>query len=54
MVKELDIVEVVKSHLAPQRALDLLLVVCLTTQNPRDYINKAGGECSNQTRNLGR
>jgi len=28
-------VEVVKSHLAPQRALELLLVVCLTKWNQR-------------------
>jgi len=47
-------VEVVKLHLAPhQRALDLL-VVCLNTQNPRDYINKAAGECGNRTSHLGR
>ena len=53
LLKNSTIVEVVKSHLAPQRALDLL-VVCLTTRNPRDYINKAGGECGNRTRHLGR
>ena len=53
LFKSSTIVEVVKSHLAPQRALDLL-VVCLTTRNPRDYINKAGGECRNRTRHLGR
>ena len=40
-LKNSTIVEVVKSQLTPQRALDLL-VVCLTTRNPRDYINKTG------------
>jgi hypothetical protein len=39
LLKNSTIVEVVKSHLAPQRALDLL-VVSLSTRNPRDYINK--------------
>ena len=53
LLKNLTIVEVVKLHFASQRALDLLLV-CLTTRNPRDYINKAGGECRNRTRHLGR
>jgi len=37
LLKNSTIVEVVKSHLAPQRALDLL-VVCLTTRNPREAI----------------
>jgi hypothetical protein len=46
--------EVVKSHLNnPQKALDLL-VVCITTRNKRDYINKAGGECGNRTCHLGK
>ena len=53
LLKNSTIVEVLKSHLAPQRIVDLL-VVCLTTRNPRDYINKAGGECGNQTCHLGR
>jgi len=47
LLKNSTIVEVAKSHLD-------LLVVCLTTQNPRDYINKAVGEFGNRTRHLGR
>ena len=44
LLKNLKIVEFVKSHLAPQWAL-YLLILCLTTRNPRDYRNKADGEC---------
>jgi hypothetical protein len=51
-VEELNIVEVVKLHLAPQRAFDLL-VLCHTPQNPRDSIKKAGGECRNRNCHLG-
>jgi hypothetical protein len=47
------IVEVVKFHLAHQRALDLL-DFCLTIQKRRDYIKKTGGECGNRTCHLGR
>ena len=55
-LKTLPIVEVVKSLLAPKgpkRALDLL-VFCLNTQNLREFINKASGECRNQIRYLRR
>ena len=52
LLKNSTIVEVVKSHLAPQRALDLV-VVCLTTRKPRDYINKAGGQCGNRRCRVG-
>jgi len=54
LLKNSTIVEVAKSHLAPQRAAFDLLVVCFTTWNPRDYINKAGGEYRNRTCHLGK
>jgi hypothetical protein len=54
LLKNLKIVQVLKLHMAPQRALDLVHVVYLTIWNPRDYMSKAGGECRNQTCHLGR
>ncbi len=42
-VKELDIFGGCEVILGPQRDLDLH-VVCLITQNPKDCMNKAGGE----------
>jgi hypothetical protein len=53
LLRNSTIVEVVKSYFVPQRVLDLL-VVCLITRNPRDYINKAGGECGNRIHHIGR
>jgi len=54
LLRNSTIVQVLKLHMAPQRALDPVHVVYLTTWNPRDYMSKAGGECRNQTCHLGR
>jgi hypothetical protein len=37
MLKSSTIVEAVKWHMVPQRALELLVVHFTTTWNPRDY-----------------
>ena len=52
-VKELDICGGCEVILGPQRELDLH-VVCLTTQNPKDYMNKAGGECGSRIHHISR